>query len=326
MPAPDAVTRTFAASDWTPDDLLAAKSASALRLAVVIPARDEEDTVADVVSGVRAAWVDEVPLVDEVVVVDSDSTDATARRAAEAGAVVHAARDIRPDQGPARGKGEALWKSLFVTGADILAFIDSDLVEWGPHFVSGLLGPLLTHDDVALVKAVYDRPLLDAGGHEAETGGRVTELVARPLLALHRPGLAGVVQPLAGEWAVRRSVLDQLSVPVGYGVEVAALVDTADLLGAAAVVQVDLGRRAHRHHRHDTLGPMSVQVMAAVEARTGVRAVSRTSEVVTLRQFDRTPDGHTAHPRSVELMERPPAASVPGYRQDVPDHVTGAEA
>ena len=313
MPAPDPVTRTFAASDWTAQSLLSAKAERGLRVAVVVPARDEEATVGDVVAGVRRAWVDDVPLVDELVVIDSDSTDGTARVAAEAGAVVHAAAGVRPDLGPARGKGEALWKSLFVTTADVLAFVDSDLVEWGPHFVAGLVGPLLTVPEVALVKAVYDRPLLDAQGHEAEAGGRVTELVARPLLALHRPGLAGVVQPLAGEWSVRRSVLERLSVPVGYGVEMAALVDTHDLLGAGAVAQVDLGRRAHRHHRHDTLGPMAVQVMAALEARTGVREAARSSDVVTLRQFDRGPDGFTVHPRRVEVMERPPAVTVPGY-------------
>ncbi len=313
MPAPDPDIRTFAASDWSAEELLAAKRASGLRVAVVIPARDEEPTVGAVVAGVRRAWVDDVPLVDELVVIDSDSTDATARVAAGAGAVVHAAGEVRADLGPARGKGEALWKALFVTGADVLAFVDSDLVEWGPHFVAGLVGPLLTHPGVALVKAVYDRPLLDPQGHEAETGGRVTELVARPLLALHRPGLAGVVQPLAGEWSVRRSVLERLAVPVGYGVEIAALVDTADLLGADAVAQVDLGRRAHRHHRHDTLGPMAVQVIAAMEARTGARTASRTSQVLTLRQYDRGPAGFVARPRPVEVMERPPAVTVPGY-------------
>jgi glucosyl-3-phosphoglycerate synthase len=310
---PDPVIRSHAAADWAPEELVAAKAASGLRIAVVIPARDEEDTVADVVAGVRSSWVDGVPLVDELVVIDSDSTDDTARVAAQAGAEVHAAASVRPDLGAARGKGEALWKSLFVTTADVLVFVDSDLVEWGPHFVSGLVGPVLTDPGVALVKAVYDRPLLDAAGHESETGGRVTELVARPMLALHRPGLAGVVQPLAGEWAVRRDVFERLSVPVGYGVEIAALVDTADLRGADAVAQVDLGRRAHRHHRHDTLGPMAVQVMAALEARTGVRTASRTSEVVTLRQFDRGAGGFVARPREVDVMERPPAVTVAGY-------------
>ena len=236
--------------------------------------------------------------------------------ARDAGATVHAASEVLPALGPARGKGEALWKSLHVTTGDVLVFLDADLVEWGPHFVSGLLGPLLTDPGVALVKAVYDRPLLDADGREAETGGRVTELVARPLLALHHPELAGLVQPLAGEWAVRRSAMERFSVPVGYGVEIAALVDTAELLGADAIAQVDLGRRTHRHHRHDTLGPMAVQVLAAVEsrlARAGVRPGVGHADAVR-------PDRRGVHPqpREVDLTERPPALAVEGYRSPPP--------
>ncbi len=199
-----------------------------------------------------------------------------------------------------------------MTTGDVLVFLDADLIEWGPHFVSGLLGPLLTDPGVALVKAVYDRPLLDEEGREAETGGRVTELVARPLIALHRPELAGLVQPLAGEWAVRRSAMERFSVPVGYGVEIAALVDTADLLGADAIAQVDLGRRTHRHHRHDTLGPMAVQVLAAVEARRD-RSSGATRDAATLTQYERTADGFSPRPREVDLSERPPAIGVEGY-------------
>lgn len=296
------------------DTLLAAKGDT--RVSVVIPARDEEATVADVVTGVRRAWVDDVALVDELVVIDSDSTDRTAERAREAGAIVHAAADIAPGLGPARGKGEALWKSLHVTTGDVLVFLDADLIEWGPHFVSGLLGPLLTEPSVMLVKAVYDRPLLDEQGREAESGGRVTELVARPLLALHHPELTGLVQPLAGEWAVRRSAIERFSVPVGYGVEIAALVDTAAAHGADAIAQVDLGRRTHRHHRHDTLGPMAVQVVAAVEARMGRRGERPDTAVLT--QYDRTAAGFTPRPRDVDLRERPPAVAVDGYRTGVP--------
>lgn len=295
-------------------DLLVAKGTATV--SVVIPARDEEATVGDVVAGVRRAWVEDVPLVDELVVIDSDSTDGTAEVARAAGAIVHAAAEVLPGLGPARGKGEALWKALHVTSGDVLVFLDADLVEWGTHFVSGLLGPLLTDPGVALVKAVYDRPLLDAEGREAETGGRVTELVARPLLALHHPELAGLVQPLAGEWAVRRSAFERFSVPVGYGVEIAALVDTAALLGADAVAQVDLGRRTHRHHRHDTLGPMAVQVLAAVEARLG-RGVEAAAGVAdgraTLTQYERTAEGFVPRPREVDLAERPPAVTVEGY-------------
>lgn len=298
--------------EWSVEDLLSDKEAAGLTVSVVIPARDEESTVGAVVDAVRRAWVDEVSLVDELVVIDSDSVDATAERARAAGARVHAAADVRPDLPAARGKGEALWKSLHVTTGDVLVFLDADLLDWGPHFVPGLLGPLLTTPDVELVKAVYHRPMLTPDGQEAESGGRVTELVARPLLALHFPELAHVVQPLSGEWAIRRSTFEQLSVPVGYGVEIAALVDVAARHGAPGTAQVDLGRRTHRHHRHDTLGPMAVQVMAAIERRLGTPRPG--ASTVVLQQFDPVQGGFRARRTDVEVAERPPAVTVAGYR------------
>ena len=275
---------------WSPADLRVSKAAAGLRISVVIPARDEEDTVGDVVAAVKAAWLDEVPLIDEIVVIDSDSADATANRARRAGARVYAAAQVRPDLGPAQGKGEALWKALHVTVGDILVFLDADLIEWGPHFVPGLLGPLLTEPTTQLVKALYHRPLL----------------------ALDAPELAGVVQPLAGEWAIRRRLFESLWVPVGYGVEIAALLDTYRGHGAGAIAQVDLGRRAHRHHRHDTLGPMAVQVMAAARRRLATSPEPR-ADVVRLRQFDPVAGGFAARDRRVDVVERPPAVSIDGY-------------
>ncbi len=303
--------RGYGADTWSAAALLCAKGRR--RVSVVIPARDEQATIGDIVARVRRDWVEATSLVDELVVIDSDSADRTAQVARAAGATVYAARDIRPDLGPARGKGEALWKGLHVTTGDLLAFLDADLVEWGTHFVPGLLGPLLAEPSVSLVKAVYDRPLLGQDGHEVETGGRVTELVARPLLALHWPELAPLVQPLAGEWAVRRSAFETYSVPCGYGVEIAALVDTVRSAGASAVALVDLGRRAHRHHRHDTLGQMAVQVMAAVEARLGERTAYPGSQAVRLRQFDRDATGFVSRDTAVDVSQRPPAVSVAGY-------------
>lgn len=297
--------------DWTAEALVEAKGAR--RVSVVLPARNEESTVGSIVSVLRQDLVVAVPLVDELVVLDSDSTDSTASVARAAGALVHAAADIRPELGHRRGKGEALWKSQFVTTGDLIVFVDSDLLEWGSHFVVGLLGPLLTVPDTALVKAVYDRPMLDAEGHEEEAGGRVTELVARPLLALHWPELADVVQPLSGEWAIRRSLFETLSVPVGYGVEIAALVDTATALGVGAVAQVDLGRRAHRHHRHDALGQMALQVMAAVEARIPGRDVGASESPSVerrLRQFAGSAAGFAPRDSVVDTSERPPGRSV----------------
>ncbi len=160
-------------------------------------------------------------LIDEVVVMDSDSTDATAAVAARAGAAVHRARDVVPELGGWPGKGEALWKSLLVTNGDLLVFVDADLTHWGPHFVTGLLGPLLADPQVLLVKGFYERLYVAGDGSVTADGGRVTELVARPLLSLWWPELTGVVQPLAGEWAIRRELMESLSVPVGYGVELA---------------------------------------------------------------------------------------------------------
>lgn len=305
--------RVWRQNDWSIEALLAAKETAGQRISVVIPARDEEDTVADVVSVVRRAWLEDQPLIDELLVIDSDSVDATAERAREAGAVVHAAAEIRPDLGPAEGKGEALWKSLHVATGDLLVFLDSDLVDWGPHFVPGLLAPLLLGDRVQLVKAVYHRPHLDAAGEVVESGGRVTELVARPLLALHFPELADIVQPLSGEWAIRREAFERMHVPIGYGVEIAALIDTVVAHGPDAVAQTALGLRTHRHHRHDTLGPMAVQVLAAAERRLSVRSEAD-ADVIPLQQFDAVEDGFVPRVRRVGVRERPPAVDTVGYR------------
>jgi glucosyl-3-phosphoglycerate synthase len=255
-------------SDWSSAALVDAKRSTAQRITVVIPARDEQATVGAVVTEIRRELVESVSLVDEIVVMDSLSTDRTVEAAASAGATVWSVADIRPELGVRPGKGEALWKSLFVTSGDLLVFVDADLTEWGAHFVSGLLGPLLTRPDILLVKGFYDR-ILDVGGPDRQSteGGRVTELVARPLLAAWWPELRGIVQPLAGEWAVRRSLFETLDVPCGYGVEIAALLDTFAVSGLQAIAQVDLGRRAHRHQSVHDLAAMAAQILAVADSR-----------------------------------------------------------
>ncbi len=290
--------------EWPLEDLLAAKAASGLRVSLVVPARNEAATVGDVVTRVREALVDTVALLDEIVVIDSDSTDATYAVATGAGAVVHRSSEIRPDLGTHPGKGEAMWKSLFVTTGDLLVFMDADLTDWDTHFVPGLLGPLLTDPEVQLVKGFYERP----GATGELDGGRVTELVARPLVALDFPELAGLVQPLAGEWAVRRSCFARLSVPTGYAVELAALIDTARAHGPGSLAQVDLGRRAHRHQSLQDLGGMATQIIAAAQARLGVRAAG---DAAVLRQFRLGEGGPGAVERAVPTLERPPAVDVP---------------
>lgn len=301
--------RTHEGRRWTSEELAEAKSLRGERVSVVLPARDEAATVGGIVARIRRELVEAVPLIDEIVVVDSDSTDATAAEARAAGATVHPAAGIRPDLGSRPGKGEALWKSLFVTSGDLLVFVDADLTEWDPGFVTGLLGPLLTDGDVSVVKGFYDR---------LREGGRVTELVARPLLALHWPALTGLVQPLAGEWAARRSLLERVPMPTGYAVELAVLVDTLRLEGVDAVAQADLGRRGHRHQPLHDLGAMALQILAAAERRLepGARAATGWPDgPVPLRQYGSGDTRGVPLVHDVPVDERPPAVTVPGYRR-----------
>jgi glucosyl-3-phosphoglycerate synthase len=272
-PAENWVDRhTFHWDDWTLPKLVEAKGA--VKVSLVVPARNEAATVGDVVTRVREALVETVALLDEIVVIDSDSTDATYDAATDAGAVVYRSAEIRPDLGSVPGKGEAMWKSLFVTVGEIVVFMDADLLDWDTHFVPGLLGPLLTTPGVRLVKGFYERPMVSEDAVVPFEGGRVTELVARPLIRLLFPELGGLHQPLAGEWAIRRSLFENLHVPTGYAVELASLIDTVRLYGLDALAQVDLGTRAHRHQSLRDLSGMSQQIMSAALSRAGLEVGS----------------------------------------------------
>jgi glucosyl-3-phosphoglycerate synthase len=296
-------------STWTAAELVAAKNGAAI--SVVLPARDEEATVGDVVDAIRADFIDALPLVDEIVVMDSDSCDRTAQVAASAGARVVACSDVVPELGIRPGKGEALWKSLFVTSGDLLVFIDADLVDVGSHYVTGLLGPLLTEPRIALVKAFYDRPLMTAEGVSPHGGGRVTELVARPLLNLLWPGLAGLVQPLSGEYAGRRAALERLPFACGYGVEIGMVIDLVRGYGIDVLAQVDLGHRVHRHQTDTALGVMAAEILATALRRLPDPPALRLDAGLT--QFRRDLDGLQAAVRNVPGMERPPAVEIPAY-------------
>ena len=300
--------RTTHWREWPLGRLLELKQRAGSRISVVIPARNERATVASVVGPLHRALVADAPLVDELVVIDSDSTDGTADAAASAGAVVHRAADIAPSLGSFPGKGEALWKSLLVTRGDLLVFVDADLTQWGPHFVTGLLGPLLAEPTVQLVKGFYARVRTEADGSVSTEGGRVTELVARPLLSLWWPHLAGVVQPLAGEWAARRSLMESLSIPVGYGVELAALLDTTSRYGLDALAQVDLGSRAHKHQANHDLAVMAAELLAVAARRHGGPQLVIPGS--SLEQFDREGGELRQRSRAVPMDERPPVSSV----------------
>ncbi|MDX3385084.1 glucosyl-3-phosphoglycerate synthase [Streptomyces niveiscabiei] len=298
-------TRSWSVTDRPLHRIMAAKRATGLTVSVVLPALNEEATVGDIVAVIRHDLMLQVPLVDELVVVDSGSTDRTAEVAASAGArVVH--RDAILPRIPALpGKGEVLWRSLLATTGDIVCFIDADLRDFSSDFVSGIVGPLLTDPDVDLVKGMYDRPLAGASGQ----GGRVTELMARPLLNLHWPQLAGFVQPLGGEYAARRSLLEQLPFPVGYGVELGMLVDALHLVGLDALAQVDIGVRKHRHQDGQALGRMSAAIYRTAQLRLARGHLIRPS----LTQFERGEDGFEARTYSVDTEERPPMVEIAEY-------------
>lgn len=295
---PRRTIRTFSAGEFTAPELRRAKGDQLV--SVCIPAKDEAATVGAVVEVVVRDLVDRLGVVDEVVVVDDRSTDATAAVAAAAGATVVAVDDVLPAEGPGTGKGEALWKSVAASRGDLVVWCDADLVGFEAHFVTGLLGPLLLHPGTAFVKGCYDR---DLDGRPGE-GGRVTELVARPLLSHLFPALAGVAQPLGGEYAARRTLLERLPFAQGYGVDLALLVDAAALAGIDAIAQVDLGTRVHRNR---TLHELSAQAMAILQValdRAGVERDPAWSS--TLVRPGRPP----AH---VPAAGRPPLVDVPGY-------------
>ena len=263
-------------------------------------------------------------LVDELVVIDGGSTDRTAQVAAAAGARVESRANILPMQPSIPGKGDAMWRSLAVTSGDLIVFVDADLQSFTPSYITGLIGPLLTIPEVALVKAVYERPLVEGSTVVSAGGGRVTELMARPLLNLLWPELAGIIQPLAGEYAARRELLEQLPFPCGYGVEIGLLTDALDRRGLAGLAQVDLGVRVHRHQDEVSLSRMAAEILRTAFERLERRGdLNRLDEFGnTLTQFARGADGFTATVSTTHATEHPPISSVAEYRDRGREYAT----
>ena len=308
--------RTFSTRDATVSDLVAHKREQGVSVSVVLPARNEAETVEGMVAAVAEL---SGSLVDELVVMDGGSTDGTPDLAAQAGARVHADANVLPDYGPCLGKGDALWRSLTVTSGDVVAFVDSDIKNPSPDFVIGLLTPLLLAPDVALVKAFYERPLQTNGQLQPSGGGRVTELLARPLLNLLWPPLAGLIQPLSGEYAGRRDLLEAIPFFTGYGVELGMLVDALRAVGMDAIAQVDVGERIHHNQPLDALSRMAYAISQVAFLRLDEEARLSLSRVFgadgappgQYMQFTRNDDGQMRPgTRDVTVVQRPPMSSV----------------
>jgi glucosyl-3-phosphoglycerate synthase len=290
--------RRFHHSEFDARRLLERKSEP---VAVVLPAREVADTIGPIVERLRSLD----PLIDQVVVIDADSRDGTAEVAAAAGAEVHQESELVPELGPARGKGDAMWRALDVVRGEVVVYLDSDTRDFSPHFAIGMLGPLLSHPELSFVKAFFRRPYLRPDGSEAAAdGGRVTELTARPLLSAFYPELAAFAQPLAGEVAARRSLLERIPYATGYAVETAMLLHARDALGGTdAMAQVDLDVRLNRHQPLSELGPMAYAVLRVVLDRLRAEGLLTGDEALPLQSAD----GGLVH---VDVVERPPFATL----------------
>lgn len=290
--------RTFHFSQFQASGLAEAKGDTTI--SVCLPARNEQETIGRIVDALRIELVERVPLIDELIVIDDRSTDATADLAAAAGATVIDAATAVPgfDDGP--GKGAALWASLFASKGDLVIWCDADIVNFDTHFISGLIGPLLDDPDRVFVKGFYQRP----GGEGGGGGGRVTELVARPLLALLYPELQVFDQPLAGEYGGRRDALEQVPFVRGYGVEIGLLIDLSRRFGLDAMAQVDLGARVHRNRPTYKLAAQATEVMQSALRRAAPQVVA---DAALLERLE-----HSAE--SIAYVERPPMVSVDRYR------------
>ncbi len=309
--------RTFHYSQFEPlAKLRAARERTGTTISVCLPARNEAATIGPIVRVLRRALVERSRLVDELVVIDGGSEDDTMKIADAEGAAVYREQDVLPEMGSVAGKGEGLWKSLYVCHGDLICWIDADIRNIHPRFVYGLLGPLLEDPGIVYVKGFYERPLQERRTLRATGGGRVTELVARPLLNLFWPELAGFVQPLSGEYAGRREVLEQIPMLSGYGVELGMLIDIARHSGVNAMAQVDLERRVHRNQDVQALSRMSFGIIQAALSRlVDEGKVAPESWSTTLLQFANRLREYNIEPRDIAIAQRPPMVTVDRYRQ-----------
>jgi glycosyltransferase involved in cell wall biosynthesis len=297
--------------------LMSLKEKQGSTISLAMPALNEEKTVGKVITTIKTALMEEVPLLDEILLIDSDSTDHTRTIASELGIPVYIHQQLLPELDIRSGKGEALWKSLFVTKGDIIVWIDTDIVNIHPRFVYGIIGPLLLNQTIQFVKGFYRRPLRVGNKMQAGGGGRVTELTARPLLNLFYPELSGVIQPLSGEYAGRRQALESATFFSGYGVETGLLIDIFERYGLRSIAQVDLLERIHHNQELEALSKMSFAIIQTVLRKIESRYERSIIEDVnkTMKLIRYANGGYFLIVEEVAEKERPPMMSLSAYKE-----------
>ncbi|MCC5907629.1 MAG: glucosyl-3-phosphoglycerate synthase [Balneolaceae bacterium] len=301
---------------WDLMKLVEAKKKKNLTISLCLPTLNEEKTIGKEIIIFRSELMERYPLIDEIAVIDSGSEDNTLEVARNYGADTYLASDILPNLEPKRGKGENLWKAIYQLKGDIIVYVDADISNIHPRFVYGLVAPLIHREEVKYVKAFYDRPLAFSGNVRASGGGRVTEILVRPLFSLFFPDLTAMIQPLSGEYAVRREVLEQIAFPIGYGVETSHLIDVYHKYGLEAFAQTDLDKRVHENKPTQALGKMAFGILQTFIKRARALGVIEKAEHETiLRQFQARQDQYEQNLIEIVEEERPPMIEIEEYRK-----------
>lgn len=298
------------------EKLVELKERQGLSISLGLPSLNEAETVGEIIQKIKERLLDEFPLLDEIVLIDSGSTDETVKIAQDLGIPVYVHQEILPQYGAYRGKGEALWKSLYVLRGDIVVWIDTDIKNIHPGFVYGILAPLLREPEIQYVKGFYRRPLKEEGKIYAEGGGRVTELTARPFLNLFFPELSGIIQPLAGEYGGRREALERVPFFTGYGVETGLLIDLFNEFGLRAIAQVDLEERIHRNQPLPALSQMSFAIIQVFVQRLEEKSMIKLLEEInqSMKLIKHRQQGYALEVKEIRDHERPPMVSIPEYQ------------
>ncbi len=319
---------TFHFSDFNDlKRLVALKNQRELTISLCLPTLNEEKTIAKEIVIFKSELMSRVPLLDEIVVIDSGSTDQTREIARDFGADVYLAADILPHLGNFRGKGENLWKALYITRGDIIVYLDADIKNIHHRFAYGLLGPLLQEENIKYTKAFYDRPIATQDNKLRPTGGgRVTELVIRPLFSLFFPQLTQILQPLSGEYAGYREIFENIPFPIGYGVETSMILDIYERWGLDVIAQVDLEKRVHRNQDTKALGKMAFAILKTFVRRQQELGLIELKAAMHNHMIQyQIADRHIT-PDILEIKghERPPMSSVDAYRRKFPAASAGA--